>query len=604
MEKVSQLYTTVYGKSKSTKQAYQKLEAIISKYKSERTPELRLIDTDPTWVYQPSLVGMTLYVDLFSKDFTTLIHKIDYLLELGISFVHLMPLLKPRPGENDGGYAVMDYTDVDPNLGTLESFKSLLNAFRENHIYVCIDYVINHIAKEHIWAQKALKNDPEMQSYFIMYDTDEIPNLYNQTVPEVLPDKCPGNFTFYEEIKKYVFTSFSEFQWDLNFANPLVFNGMVEYLLNLANLGVNMIRLDAIPFMWKTLGTSCRNLPTIHLLLEMIHHIKEDVCPSVALLGEAIVEPHEVIKYFGTTDSVECEVMYNANLMVNLFNAFATRDTRLIHNDINEFRIPNAGSWMNYIRCHDDIGWGFNEAAIQKMGFHPYHHKQFLISFYNGSFEGSFAKGEDYQYNPVTHDARTNGTLASLLGLEKALDENDVFEQDTALKRIHLANAIILFYRGFPLIYSGDEIATLNDQSYLNDSSKAKEGRWVHRPYFNWDRAEKRHRPYTHEYEVFQTLKHLIHKRKSSNFLDGRVKQSSVDLHNSKVLCIVRHHSDGNVIGLFNFSEYPTQIETTGLKSLTNHHQMMDTIHGRQIDLNKPNIHLSAYEYMWLVQQK
>lgn len=603
MDQLERLYLKVYQNSSTTKNAYKSLQTMIKKYQNSRSEALKAMDADPTWVYQPNLIGMTLYIDLFATDFLGLISKTDYLIELGVTFVHLMPLLKPRPGESDGGYAVMDYTDVNPELGTLDDFKLMLEAFRKAHIYVCIDYVINHVAKEHIWAQKALQQDSEMQTYFHMYDTDEIPNQFNQTVPEVLPDKCPGNFTFYAEIQKFVFTSFSEFQWDLNFSNPKVFNGMVEYLLNLANLGVNMIRLDAIPFMWKSLGTTCRNLPTIHTLLEMIHIIKASVCPSVALLGEAIVEPHEIIRYFGTSDTVECNVMYNANLMVNVFNALATRDTRVLQNDINEFRVPNSGTWMNYIRCHDDIGWGFNENVIRQLGFDPYLHKQFLISFYNGSFEGSFAMGENYQYNPNTHDARTNGTLASLLGLEKAIAENNVFEQATALKRIHLVNALIMFYRGFPLIYSGDEIATLNDQDYLKDEHKSKEGRWVHRPVFDWQRAKKRTEPYTPEYEVFQTLKYLIQKRKSAQFLDGRVKQSSLSVGNPNVLCIIRHAAEGAVFGIFNFSEHPTQIDTTALKQEAKSMFLQDFISGRTVNLNQKYIYLSAYEYAWFIQK-
>ena len=369
------------------------------------------MDQNKEWFFEHNVIGMTLYIDLFASNFDGVIKQMAYFNELGITFVHLMPLLKSRPGENDGGYAVMDYQDVDPKLGTLYEFEHLIEAFRTNHINVCIDYVINHVAKEHQWAQKALLGDLDMQAMFIMYDTKDIPNQFNKTVPEVLPDKSPGNFTYYKEIKKYVFTSFSDFQWDLNFQNPKVFNGMVDNMLYLANLGIQMLRLDAVPFMWKELNTNCRNLPTVHRLLEMLNLIKDEVCPSLALLGEAIVEPHEIIKYYGTYEHKECEVMYNANLMVNIFNSFATRDTRLLQIDINKYQIPSSGTWMNYLRCHDDIGWGFNEQAITQMGFDPFYHKTFLIDFYNGTFDGSFAMGENYQFNESTLDARTNGTL-------------------------------------------------------------------------------------------------------------------------------------------------------------------------------------------------
>ena len=376
------LYTRIYGSSTQTTQDFNALLELMAQAKAKRKTELVQMDqTQALWYFNQDMVGMTLYVDLFAKDLKHLTNKVSYFKELGITYVHLMPLLKPRDGENDGGYAVEDYRQIDPRLGSLEDFIILSDTFRHHGIKLCIDYVVNHVAKEHEWAKAALEQDVEKQGYFIMFDTDEIPNRYNQTVPEVLPDKCPGNFTYYPEIKKYVFTSFSEFQWDLNFTNPKVFNGMVDNLLYLSNLGVNMIRLDAIPFMWKQLGTSCRNLPPIHDLLRMFHLIKEEVCPSLAILGEAIVEPEQIVTYFGSEEKTECEIMYNANLMVDVYHAFATRDVRLLTIDTNRFQIPSKGTWMNYVRCHDDIGWGFNEQAIRSFGMDPYSHKQFLIRF-------------------------------------------------------------------------------------------------------------------------------------------------------------------------------------------------------------------------------
>lgn len=601
MNKLLALYEKVYGQSTKTKQAMNQLLDIISNAKSNRSNELKALDTHKNWYFQSDVVGMTLYIDLFSTDFKGLVSKIDYFKELGITLLHLMPLLKSRDGENDGGYAVEDYHDVNPQFGTLEDFKKTIKAFRDQQIYLCIDYVINHVAKEHAWAKKALAGDLEMQQMFIMYDTDEIPNRYNQTVPEVLPTKSPGNFTYYPEIKKYIFTSFSEFQWDLNFKNPYVFNGMVENMLYLANLGINIIRLDAIPFMWKELDTSCRNLPTIHLLIEMLNLIKDEVCPSVALLGEAIVEPHEIVKYFGSKIHTECEIMYNASLMVDIYNSFAARDTRLLAIDANLYHIPDTGTWMNYVRCHDDIGWGFNEKAIEEMGFNPYLHKQFLINFYSGNFDGSFASGENYQYNDITKDARTNGTLASLLGLDKALESSDSFQINTAINRINLAHSLILFYRGFPMIYSGDEIATRNDQSYLDDPSKKNEGRWVHRPFFDWQRAERRHIKGTIEYHVFDTLKNLIEIRKHQEFFDGRSIQYSIPLYDHALFCLARVYKEKTYLGLFNFSEHSKTLYLDQLRQqLTTHKTFEDIITGKTIDITHSELTIAPYEYLWL----
>jgi len=593
------LYDRVYGSSLKATKARLQLEQIIVNYKKSRSYELQSLDHQQEWFFQSDIIGMTLYIDLFSKDFKGLISKIDYFKELGINLIHLMPLLKARNGENDGGYAVEDYKDVNSLFGTLEDFKETIKAFRDQHIFLCIDYVINHVAKEHEWAKKALSGDQEMQNMFIMFDDEHMPNRFNQTVPEVLPNKSPGNFTFFPEIKKYVFTSFSEFQWDLNFQNPYVFNGMVDNMLYLANLGINMIRLDAIPFMWKELNTSCRNLPTIHLLLEMLNLIKDEVCPSVALLGEAIVEPHEIVKYFGTVDHKECEIMYNANLMVDIFNSFATKDARLLAIDANINQIPHSGTWMNYVRCHDDIGWGFNEKAIENMGFNSFMHKQFLINFYGGNFAGSYASGEDYQYNALTRDARTNGTLASLLGLEKAIQSHNFQLIDNAIKRINLAHSIILFYRGFPLIYSGDELATTNDRSYKTDDMKKNEDRWLHRPFFNWNRAELRHVIGTTEYRVFETLKEMIEIRKANLFFDGRSTQYSIPTSEHSVLCLARVYQNEIYLGLFNFCEEQKAIQLDQFRSHLSSSLYENIESTTRYDFNMPTLLLSPYEYIW-----
>ncbi len=599
--KIRELYMKLYHNEPALNDLFECMD----KYKAERSKDLLSMDKKQrNWYFGQDIVGMTLYTDLFAGNLKKLSQKIDYFNDLGITFLHLMPLLKPREGENDGGYAVEDYRNIDPRLGSMEDFLKLVKELRKNNIKVCIDYVINHVAKEHVWAQEALKNDKLKQDYFIMFDTDEMPNRFNRTVPEVLPDKCPGNFTYYPEIKKYVFTSFSEFQWDLNFQNPYVFNGMTDNLLFLANLGINMIRLDAIPFMWKQVDTTCRNLDPIHDLLKMFNLIKEEVCPSLALLGEAIVEPQEIVKYFGNETDPECEVMYNANLMVDIYNAFAARDVRLITIDANRFQIPHRGTWMNYVRCHDDIGWGFNEQAIKSFGLDPYLHKQFLIKFYGNEYPGSFSKGEMYQFNPLTHDARTNGTLASLLGLEKAIDTKQEYRRYESIRRINLAHAVILTYRGFPLIYSGDEIASLNDQSYKLDPDKKLEGRWVHRPFFDWKRSKNKDILGTVEYDVYQNLKKLIEIRKKLPYLQGQANQYALDLNNQSVLGIIRQIKLQTFFALFNFSEQTQWVKTDHLRQLFNGTMAVDLIQGRRFNLNDETIELSPYEYIWCVKDK
>lgn len=593
------MYNNLYGHLESCDDSYKALEIMIEKQSKARSNVLKQIDKrDNNWYMSEKMVGMMLYVDLFSNDLKHLKNKIPYLKELGITYVHLMPLLKARPGENDGGYAVEDYLDIDSNLGTLNDFIQAVDALRKEQIDVCIDFVMNHTSDSHAWAKAAVKGDKEAQDMYIMYDTREIPDLYDETVPFVLPLKCPGNFHYQENLNKWIFSSFSDFQWDLNFANPKVFNEIVNILLTLANYGVTIIRLDAIAFIWKELGTSCRNLKQAHQIIEMLHVIKEEVCPSLALLGEAIVEPDEIVKYFGL-DNKECGLLYNANLMVNVFHTFATRDTSLLEYDQMKFKSPNDGCFVNYVRCHDDIGWGLNEAVIASKGNDPKAHKRFLNDFYSGVFKGSFSEGEIYQYNPINDDARINGTLASLLGLEKHLRLKDRPGIDESISKILLAHGLIMFEQGIPLIYSGDELGQLNDHAYLLDDHKKDEGRWLHRPKMDWKKAENRLDDSTIESKVFHGITQLIDLRKSNSLFHASVSNQVIVTNNKHIYLTLKRDCDDYLIGLYNFTENNQYLDEAFLRNLNIQGIHQDIITGKEVDLDQ-ELRLYPYEFLWL----
>lgn len=601
LQTLKDIYYDIYGSYGGDQASFDALLSVMEAYLKKRSKSLRKKDQeDHNWFMNENMVGMMLYVDLFAGDFKGLVDKIPYLNELGITYVHLMPLLKPRVGENDGGYAVEDYKDVDPKLGTLDDFKAVLKAFRKAGIAVCIDYVFNHTSDTHEWAKKALEGHVKYQNMYEMYDTREVPDRYDPFIPEVLPDKHPGNFTWKPEIEKWVFTSFSDFQWDLNFKNPYVFEQMIDIMLYLANLGVNILRMDAIAFIWKEPGTSCRNLDGAHKIMKALNIIKEMVCPSLELLGEAIVEPDEIIKYFGTEDQVECGLLYNANFMVNIYNAMATRDVRLLARDNRHYVVPTTGCFMNYVRCHDDIGWGFNEDYISQLGFDPYWHKQFLIKFYGNDFEGTFSSGEKYQYNPRTQDARINGTLASLMGLEKAEQSNNRFDYFYAMNRIKLVTTLLFTHQGIPLLYSGDELATLNDQSYKKDPDKAPEGRWVHRPIFDWERANKRSDKASDVGEIFGFTKRLIDLRKNEPLLNGRVPIEILYTGNDQVYSFTREMADEGLLCIYNFSEHEQLVDTINFRKQGYTGILKDRMDGRLVDMMTKQIKCYPYETLWL----
>ncbi len=400
-------------------------------------------------------------------------------------------------------------------------------------------------------------------------------------------------------MQKWVFTSFYPYQWDLNFQNPRVLLEILDILFYLANKGVAMIRLDAIPFIWKDLGTNCRNRPTVHTLLKVFYAASNIVCPSLVLLGEAIVQPEEIVKYFGDEDP-ECPVMYNASGMVNLWNCLVIRNTTLFYPDHNRLIVPEYATWIHYARCHDDIGWGFNEVAIMKMGMDAHAHKQFLISFYEGTFEGSFSKGKLYEFDPVTLDARNSGTMASLCGLERSLDEKDDYQKALALGRIKLFHAFLLSSRGLPLLYSGDEIASLNDYSYLLIPGKSHDSHWRHRPAFQWERSKFRNKQGTPEYEVFQDLKRRIRIRSANRLFHAGVQETALSLGNTALYATRRFSEGRELICIFNFSEdrqffHPSEVH----KSLV-HDVFTELIQGKQVIFSKSKLVVGPYEVLWL----
>lgn len=597
---VKQSYYEIYGANELTDYRYAQLEEIIIRAKRERSPELKKQDAAGNdWYLSEKMVGMMLYVDRFSKDLYGFEDKIDYLAELGITYVHFMPLLKSREGNNDGGYAVSDYLSVDDKFGTMEQLEKVVGLLKKRGIRTCIDFVLNHTAKEHEWVEKWKQGDHDYDNMYHMFDDASVPNEYEKTMTEIFPGVAPKNFTYYPELQKYVMTRFYEFQWDLNYANPQVFNKIVEVLLTLANKGIDIFRLDAIPYMWKELGTRCMNHPRVHTLLRMMYQIVQEVCPSVIFLGEAIVEPHEIVKYFGSRDEKECNVMYNASLMVLLWSSLATRDVRLMERSLSkDYGVPSDGVWINYARCHDDIGWGFETDILRELGWDPEAHKQFMIQYMEGRYPGSFSVGELYEFNPVTLDARNSGTFASMCGLEQALREKHSYKIEQSIKRILLLNSVIISYTGIPLFYSGDEIGQLNDWGYKNDKSIAGDSRWLHRGCMDWDAAGKRYDPSSVQGQIFTGIKKMIEIRKNCPYFRSDIKTNPVDLDNKSVF---GYHKENKMMVLANFSEQEQWVDANRFNWFGLPGEMHDLLTGRPVRSYNNQILLGPYEYLWLV---
>lgn len=597
-DKLYNYYKSLYGENDISSYRFNQLEEIIEKAKKERKKELKLEDKKGnSWYLSENMAGIMLYVDKFSKNLKEFENKIDYLAELGITYVHFMPLLKSREGNDDGGYAVSDYLNVKESLGDMKQLERVISLLKKRGIRTCIDFVLNHTAKEHEWAIKCKNGEEDFKDMYFMYDTDEIPNMYEKTLTQIFPQVAPGNFTYYNDINKYVMTRFYEFQWDLNYKNPQVFNKITEVLLTLANKGIDIFRLDAIPYMWKELGTLSMNLPQVHTLLKMMELIVEEVCPSVIFLGEAIVEPNEIVKYFGSKEERECHVMYNASMMVLLWNSLATRDVRLMEKSLSiDYGTPSDGVWINYARCHDDIGWGFEDNIIRELGQDPFLHKRFMIDFMEGKFPESFSKGELYEFNPVTLDARNSGTMASMCGLERALNNKDAYQTELAIKRILLLNSIIISYTGIPLLYSGDEIGTLNYYDYKNNPEECGDSRWLHRGPMDWEKAEKRKDKTTVEGIIFNKIKEMLEIRKNHSEFSSLIHSQPVFTGNKGVFAF---HKEDKMLVLGNFTEHEQRIDANSVNWFGLPNVTEDMIQGKKVKL-EGTIVLGPYEYLWL----
>ena len=576
-----------------------RLRTQVSDAYAARSPELRALDerrlVTPDWFQRTDVLGYVCYTDRFAGRLTDLPPRIDYLRELGVSFLHLMPLLQPRPGPNDGGYAVMDYRAVDPRLGTLDELRSVAAALRAAGISLVLDLVCNHTAREHAWAERARAGDPTYLAYYRTYPDRTEPDRWERTLPEVFPDFAPGNFTWVPEMERWVWTTFNDYQWDLDYTNPDVFAEMFGVICHLANLGVEVLRLDAVAFMWKRMGTNCQNQPEVHLLLQAWRALSRIVAPGVILLAEAIVAPDDLVGYLGRGEGTgkECELAYHNVLMVSLWSALAEQSAALLTHTLRAMPpIPPTAAWLTYARLHDDIGWAVTDENAGAVGLGGFDHRAFLSDFYSGAYPGSFARGAVFQANPQTGDRRISGALASLAGLEQALADGDEAAVDLAVRRILLLHHVILTFGGIPLVYMGDEIGQRNDPSYAEQPDLADDNRWLHRPRMDWAAAARRHDPGAVEARVFAGLQRLVALRRDTPELHAQASTEALWGDDSRVITLLRSSARGDVLVLANVS--PRRVRT----GLPRHGGAAhDLVAGEDAD---GQVELSAYQVRWL----
>jgi amylosucrase len=563
MEDIKELFIAIYGAHPRAGESFSALIAMMSRAFAERSDALRRTDdvkqksVPVNWFLSNGLCGMSLYVDRFCGSIRALKSKLDYFQELGVNVLHLMPVFESPANASDGGYAVSNFRKVDDRFGTLKDLEELEIEMRERGMYLMLDIVLNHTSDQHEWAKKARAGDKHFQDYYYFFNDRTEPDEYEASMPEIFPGAAPGNFTYLPEVDKWVMSVFHNYQWDLNYTNPAVFIEMLDNVFFYANLGTDILRIDAPAFIWKEKGTNCQNLPKAHALLQLIKCCVQVVCPGMALLGEAIVRPQEIMKYFGEGNkrAKECDFAYNATQMALQWDALASSDTRVMLAAQHELlKKPFGTSWITYTRCHDDIGLGYEDYMIAAAGFEPIAHRNFLKDYYAGGYFGSDATGALFGVNEKTGDARISGTLASLCGLEKAINSNDPAGINRSIQKIMTMQAMSFFIGGLPMLFYGDEVGYLNDYSYLKDPSKDYDNRWMHRPVIDWKKNERVHVQGTVEHSIFSQTQKLIAIRRKLDVVADKHNLTWLTPYNTHVAGFLRAWDDDRVYCLFSFS--------------------------------------------------
>jgi amylosucrase len=606
------LFGRLYGARKDFEEQLLALVDVMARKYSERSEELKQLDmdreTDHNWFLSQEWVGMALYLEGFAGNLNGLSEHLAYLQELGVNLVHVLPIMECPEGASDGGYAVNNFRNLKRDAGTLEDLRRLAARMRQRDMLLTLDVVLNHTSDEHPWAQAARAGDVSHQDYYYIFDDRTVPDMFEETMPEVFPQHAPGNFTFDEAMGKWVMTVFNTYQWDLNYSNPEVFIEMMDIILFWANQGADILRLDAVAFLWKKIGTTCQNEREAHLILQLFKDCCQVTAPGVLFIAEAIVAPVEITKYFGEDAVIakECEIAYNATFMALLWDAIATRNALLLNQGI--LSLPDKldrATWLNYARCHDDIGLGFDDNDIRAVGYDPIAHRRFLVDYFTGSFDSSPARGQPFGLNEKTGDVRISGSLASLVGLESALEQGDEALVAVAIDQILLLHGLIMSFGGIPLLYFGDELGTVNDYTHQDLPARAGDNRWIHRPTYDWPRTELRHQHGSVEQRIFDGISRLIAVRKTLTAFADFNNRELIDVGNDHLFVFIRGGLDSpenSVLVVANFDDHPQQLDLDDLRNRGRFGlgQLRDLASGESPAQFKQQLVIPPHRFYWL----
>lgn len=554
---------------------------------------------EPDWFQRSDAIGYVAYTDRFADNLPGVARRVEYLRDLGVTYLHLMPLLQPRPGNSDGGYAVMDYDSIRADLGTMADLATLATELHDAGIALTLDLVLNHVAYEHAWAQAARAGDQRYRDYFLTFPDRTVPDEYELSLRDVFPEFAPGNFSWDADLQSWVWTTFNTWQWDLNWANPDVLCEFARIVVNLSNHGVDCLRLDAIVYLWKRMGTGCVNQPEVHMITQVLRAVARIAAPSMIFKAEAIVGPPEVVTYLGVGEHAGkvSDLAYHNSFMVQIWSALATRDARLLAHAVNTLpNPPTTTAWATYLRCHDDIGWAITDEQATVMGWNGDSHRAFLSDFYIGEHPDSFAEGMTFQHNKSNGDRRVSGTAASLAGVGRA-DTPEALR--VAVDRLLCGYAMVLGFGGLPLLYMGDELALLNDENYADDPAHANDNRWTHRPKMPWDLVTNLGRPQSATARANAGLRRLLAARREHPSLHAAVPTRVEMSSRPEVALFVRHHPAGQMVQVYNVADYPVSLPWSEIERVVPGARF-DVIAGQSVVDRDGQLDLHPYDVLWL----
>jgi amylosucrase len=375
-----------------------------------------------------------------------------------------------------------------------------------------------------------------------------------------------------------------------------------EIILWLANLGVEVLRLDAIAFLWKRMGTACQNQPEVHAITQALHTVTRIAAPAVAFKAEAIVGPRDLVQYLGSGRHAGrvSDLAYHNSLMVQVWSMLAAQNVVLARQALSALPpTPATGTWITYVRCHDDIGWAIDDGDAWSVGLTGEGHRRFLSDWYAGEHPGSWAHGLVFQANPATGDRRISGSAASLAGLHADATPAEV---DRALARIFLAHAVAAGWGGIPVVWSGDELGQTNDPAWAAEQGHEDDNRWAHRPRLDWAAAALRHDLRTVPGRVFTGLAHLARVRAGLAPLHASAASHVVPDTDDGILATVRRHPSGVFVGLYNVTPEERGFELDRLHRL-GVTRPYDALAGARLEVGTDGVlRLPAYAAWWVVE--